>query len=527
MLSRVRPGVPNRPWRRSSLPASLACVAAVVLVACGGRDESVRDASEREPLRLRRALGAEPGTLDPRLAEDNAALEIAAEQYEGLTRMGSDGSIHPGAAESWKTSADGRSYVFRLRDGLKWSNGEPLTAEQYAAALLDLRRTDSTTPYSGLFEPLRSVEAPDARQLRITLKRPLPQLPSLLALPAAAPRYPTRASDGATPVTGPFRLRERTVGERLLLERNPHYWDAAHVAFDEVRYLTVQDLATEMNLYLSGELDITSDVPNTRVAALRREHPDELRIAPYLAVYAYAVNLPRLPDRDARAALAMAVDRERITRQVTGAGELPAYGWVPAGIPGYTPARHVWQALPYAAARKEARRLWTAARARGGAPDLLTLCTDASANHHRTAVALADLWHTALGVETSIVELEWGVYLDKRRAPGSCDLVRLGWSADFVDPEAFVVVFESSSPQNTLGYRSERYDRLLAQSRAAGTQAQRMALLAEAEAVLLEDVAVLPLFFRVSKRLVRPGVTGVQASPLGRIASRDLALERQ
>jgi oligopeptide transport system substrate-binding protein len=502
------------------------CVAVVATGACSGRDQPVVESDRHEPLQLRRGLGAEPDTLDPSLAEDNAALAIAAELHEGLTRTGADGSVRPGAAESWEVSEDGTSYLFRLRDGLKWSDGESLDAHHFASGLRALGQPDSQVPYADLFESLRTVEALDARHLRLTLARPLPQLPALLALPVAAPRYPRGRFDDTTPVSGPFRLRERVIGERLLLERNPFYWDAARIALDEVSYLTLQDLGTELNLYRAGELDITSEVPNTHVASLREELPGELHIAPYLGVYAYAVNMARLADRDARTALAMAVDRGRITRQVTGAGESPAYGWIPPGIAGYAPARFAWQGLPYEQAVDAARRVWSAARSRGGAPATLTLCTDASANHHRTAVALADLWRSAIGVETRIVELEWGVYLDTRRSPGDCDLIRLGWSADFADPEAFAGVFETGNPQNTLGYRSERYDRLLAQSRAAAVPAQRMAWLAEAEATLLEDVAVVPVFFRVSKRLVKPGVTGVEASPLGRLSSRDLSLQR-
>jgi oligopeptide transport system substrate-binding protein len=521
-----------RAARPTALPSrgrttAICALVAVLTAACSARDEPAGSGAQHAPVLLRRGLGAEPATLDPRLAEDNAALAIAAELHEGLTRTGPDGSVRPGAAESWEVAADGRTYLFRLRDGLRWSNGESLTTEHFASALRALIEPDTTAPYAGLFDALQTAEALDARLLRLTLARPLPPLPALLALPAAAPRFPRAPAEGGPPASGPFRLRSRTVGERLLLERNPFYWDAANVALDAVSYLTVQDLGTELNLYRTGELDITSEVPNTHVASLRTELPGELRITPYLGVYAYAVNMQRLPDRDARTALAMAVDRERITRQVTGAGELPAYGWIPAGIPGYSPARFAWQGLNHDEAAKAARRLWAAAGSRGEAPAALTLCTDASANHHRTAVALADLWHAALGVETRIVELEWGVYLDTRRSPSECDLVRLGWSADFVDPEAFADVFESSSPQNTLGYRSQPYDRLLAQSRAAATPTQRMALLADAEARLLEDVAVVPVFFRVSKRLVKPGVSGVQANPLGQLSSRDLAVKRE
>jgi ABC-type oligopeptide transport system substrate-binding subunit len=507
--------------------AGITCVVlAGATVACGGRDQPAAGADRHEPLQLRRGLGAEPDTLDPRLAEDNAALAIAAELHEGLTRSGPDGSILPGAAESWEVSPDGLSYLFSLREGLRWSDGESLDARHFVAGLLALGRADAQAPYAGLFESVRAVEALDARHLRIDLARPLPQLPALLALPAAAPRYPGDRFDDTTPVSGPFRLHERAIGERLVLERNPYYWGAADVALEQVTYLTLQDLGTELKLYRTGELDITSEVPNTHVVALREDLPGELRIAPYLGVYAYAVNMQRLPDRDARTALAMAVDRGRITRQVTGAGEIPAYGWIPEGIPGYVPARFDWQDVPYEQAVDAARQLWAASRSRGKAPATLTLCTDASANHHRTAVALADLWRTALGLETRIVELEWGVYLDTRRSPGDCDLIRLGWSADFVDPEAFAGVFETGNAQNTLGYRSERYDHLLAQSRAATDPARRMAWLAEAEAALLGDVAVVPIFFRVSKHLVKPAVTGVEASPLGRLSSRDLSLKR-
>jgi len=141
-------------------------------------------------------------------------------------------------------------------------------------------------------------------------------------------------------------------------------------------------------------------------------------------------------------------------------------------------------------------------------------------------VALADQWHTALGIDVSIVELEWNVYLATRASAGDCDLVRLGWSADFADPEAFAAVFESHHPQNTLGYTSARYDDLLAQSRGAADATERMRLLAEAEGALLEDVPVIPIFHRVSKRLVKPGVTGYHPNPLGHLLSRDLGLRR-
>lgn len=504
------------------------CIAAGLLLAgCEPREAPGPSPAQTPATKvLRRGLGAEPDTLDPRQAEDNAALAVVADLFEGLTTLGADGSVKPGAAESWTVATDGLTYRFKLRPGLRWSNGEELVAQHFVFGLRTLLNASSTAPSAGLFDAVHEVEASDPGSLRVVLSRPVPYLPALLALPAAAPEPPPRALADSMVGNGPFRLRQRVIGRGISLERNPYYRDASRVKLDGVEYSTVAELGTELNLYRSGELDITSEVPNTYIAALRAAIPSELHVAPYLGVYSYAFNLSRLPDRDVRRALAMTVDRMRVTTQVTGAGEVPAYGWIPDGIPGYSPARFAWRELPYPQAVLLARSLWTVAAGRGEVPVQLTLCTDASANHRRTAVALADFWSSALGVETRIVELEWSVYLDTRRAPGDCDLVRLGWSADFVDPEAFAAVFESGHPQNTLGYRSRRYDDWLTRSRSAASADERMHDLARAEQQLLDDVAMIPIFFRVSKRLAKPYVTGIEANPLGQLPSRDLDLER-
>lgn len=473
---------------------------------------------------LHRGLGAEPGTLDPRRADDNAALTVVADLYEGLTAESRDGAIVPGAARAWIVREHGLEYAFELRPGLRWSNGDALTAEHFAAGLAAALATDSAAPGADLLAGVAAVDAIGPTTLRIRLHRAVPQLPALLALPLASPLHPDAASSAErAPTNGAYRLLRRTPGQRIELERNPNYRAATEVAIARVDHVIVTDLTTELNLYRTGALDLTSEVPNTRIDELRRQLPGELQLHPYLSTYSYAVNLERLPGQSARLALAMAVDRERITRQVTGAGEVPAFGWVPDGIPHYAPARFDWRQLPYPQSSAQARALWTKARADGVAPATLRLCTDASTNHHRTAVALADLWHTALGVETEIVELDWKVYLDTRHHPGECDLVRLGWSADYVDPEAFAAIFETAHRQNTLGYSSRAYDDLLARSRAAPDTAQRMALLAAAEAQLLEDVPVIPVFFRVSKRLMKPDLLGAGPNPLGHLASRDLS----
>lgn len=507
----------------SRLLAWLPVALSVLVAGCGRGPGPAVEPVTTLPLEIRRGLGAEPETLDPRQAADNASLAVVADLYEGLTTEAPDGRIVPGAAASWSVTGDGLAWEFRLRPGLQWSNGDPLDANDFVTGIRSAIAPGSTAPNAGLLEGVAEVTAADDLTLRMRLKRRIPYLPALLALPVAAP-MPHAVAGPRPAVNGAYRLAEWRQGQYVELERNSHFHAADAVPIGRVRYATVADLGTEFNLYRTGELDVTSEVPNAMLPWVRSHLSAELHVAPYLNTYAYAVNMARLRDVSARVALAMAIDRERITTQVTGAGERPAYEWVPPGLPGYGGTRFVWAAQPGDARSARAQALWRNAAARGLAPDRLTLCTDASANHHRTAVAVADQWHTTLGIEVRLVELEWNVYLATREQPGDCDLVRFGWSADFIDPEAFAALFETGDPQNTLGYSSSRYDQLLARSRAAADEATRMQLLVQAESVLLEDVPVIPLFHRTAKRLVKPGVTGDFANPLGHLPSRDLRI---
>jgi oligopeptide transport system substrate-binding protein len=474
---------------------------------------------------LHRGLGGEPATLDPVLASDNAALSLLQDLFEGLTTEAPDGHIVPGAAAFWTTSADERRWTFHLRPNLRWSDGKSLSAADFVAGLEAVRAPVTEAPYAGLLAPVRSTLAPDPMTVVIELAEPAPHLPSLLAMPFASPRR-ADTTTAAQVSNGPYHLLARRPGEYIELERNPHYHSAGSVAIARVSYLTLEDLNTELNLYRSGALDITSEVPNSQVGWLRQNLPNELHIAPYLSTYGYAINLRRLPASEARKALALAVDRQRIVTKVTGAGELPAFSWVPPGIPGYAPSLFEWHDQPQTQRESEASRLWSAASHAGSAPGKLKLCTDASANHRRTAIALADAWRRTLGIATEIVELEWKAYLAQREQPGDCDLLRFGWSADYVDPEAFLALFTSGHPQNVSGYSSARYDALLRDAALVTSQERRNSLLAEAESVLLGDGVVIPVFHRVAKRLVKPYVAGVTPNPLGHLQSRYLRLQQ-
>ena len=508
--------------------AILVATLTALIAGCGSPSGSpdAADGDSRSDETIVRGLGGEPETLDPALADDNAALALLQDLFEGLTAEAADGSHIQGAAESWTISPDSLRWTFALRPNLHWSNGDPLPASSFVAGLERARDPASQAPYAGLLEPVRAIRAPDTRTVVFDLSRPMPHLPAVLAMPFAAPLHQSHSFTEGRITNGPYVVRSRRPGEDIELERNPDYHSAGSVAIERVTYLTLDDLNTELNLYRSGALDITSEVPNSQIGWLERNLPGELHVAPYLSTYAYALNLRRVQDRDVRAALSLAIDRAQITDRVTGAGERPAQSWVPPGIPGYTPARAAWAGLDASARTRQAQEHWSAARKRGTAPAQLTLCTDASANHRRTAIALADQWRQTLDVKVAIVEMEWKAYLATRKAPGECDLLRYGWSADFVDPEAFLALFTSGHAQNVAGYSNPAYDALISRSGVAADAEQRAAFLASAERILLQDAVVIPIFHRVSKRLVKPGIEGIAANPLGHLPSRCLRLSQ-
>jgi oligopeptide transport system substrate-binding protein len=505
---------------------TLVATATALFVGCGSRsgNPDVADRNSGFDGTIVRGLGGEPETLDPTLADDNAALALLQDLFEGLTAEAADGSLVPGAAKNWTISPDSLRWTFTLRPKLHWSNGDPLTSADVVAGLERARDPTSHAPYAELLEPVRTIRAPDARTVVIDLARPMPHLATALAMPFAAPMHqPLTAIDG-TITNGPYQVSSRRPGEKIELVRNDRFHAFEAVGIERVTYLTIDDLNTELNLYRTGDLDITSEVPNSQIDWLERNLPGELHVTPYLSTYAYALNLRRVTDHDVRAAMSLAIDRTQITARVTGAGELPAESWVPPGIPEYTPASAAWAGLNAIARTKQVQEHWSAARKRGTAPAQLTLCTDASANHRRTAVALVDQWHRALGIDVAIVEMEWKAYLAKREQPGECDLIRFGWSADFVDAEAFLALFTSGHAQNVAGYSNPAYDALMSKAGDAGDAGQRAATLASAERILLQDAVVIPIFHRVSKRLVKPGIEGIAANPLGHLPSRYLRL---
>jgi len=483
---------------------------------------------------LRRGNSVEPETLDPHRARGVSASNILRDLYEGLTTEAPDGAIIPGVAGRWDVAADGMTWTFHLRADARWSDGTPLAAADFAESWQRLRAPASASPVAQVLQAVDTAEAVDPRTLRVRLRAATPLLPALLAHPAAFPVHPANRAGapfvpGRLAGNGAYRLAGWTAHAQIVLERNEHYRDAARVAIGRVVFYPTESPGAELKRYRAGELDWTDTIPVSQARWLRENYGSELHIAPYLGVYYYGFNLTRAPFRDQpglRRALALAVDRETLVAKILGTGETPAYSWVPPGVAGYAPQRPEWADWPAQRRLDEARRLYAAAGYSAAQPLEVELRYNTGDNHKRVALAVAWMWRQALGVRTRLVNEEYKVYLQNRRSRLRTEVFRADWIGDYDDAASFAERMVSGSGLDDTGYANPQYDALVAQAAAAADPARRRALLEQAERVLLEDLPVLPLYFYVSRHLVKPYVRGWQPNVMDHHYSRYFRIER-
>jgi oligopeptide transport system substrate-binding protein len=548
-------GSARRAWWAAGL-----CAALLALAGCGqGTDEAGQDKtakagsqlpSDYDPKVLRRGNGPEPDTLDPQVARTEGAFHILRDAFEGLTSIGTDGAPVPAAAESWTIAPDGLEYRFKLREGLRWSNGDVLTADDFVRGMRRLVDPRTASPYAQMLDPVLNataiargetkpdalaVSAPDERTVVIRLANPAPYLLGLLAQPGAFPVHgPSIATNGAEYArpgklvsNGAFVLADWVLGSHVVLRRNPHYWNNAATRLEAVHFVHIADAGTELRQYRAGQLDYTYVVPAPQFQWIKQNLPDELHVAPQLSVYYYGFNLTRPPFKDnpkLRRALSMAIDRDKLTTAVTGVGEAPAYGWVPRGVWNYTPQQFDYTAKPYAERLVEARRLYEEAGYSAANPLRIELRYNSGDQHNRLAVAIAAMWKEALGVETTLYAEEFRALLQSIQARKDTQVFRSSWVGDFNDAYTFAQLLESRFGLNLSGYSNPRYDSLLAEAVRQADPALRRAALEEAERVMLADHPVLPLYFYVNKHLIKPWVQGWTDNVMNVVYSKDIHL---
>jgi len=533
------------------LAATLTCAALASLAACGsggGGSAGTAHGTPDGPL-LVRGGGPDPDSLDPQKVRGAEAQGIVRDLCEGLTTLDHAGAVAPGVASRWSVSADGRVYSFTLRPEARWSNGERVVAADFVAGLRRLVDPATASGYAQYADviantdeivagrkPVESlgVAAPDAGTLVVTLAAPAPYLPALLSHPSTCPVHRPTLRDhpdsyghaGALVSDGAFVLKEWVQGSYVLITRNPFYWNRAATRLAAVKYLIIPDENAELARYRSGELQVTAVVPRGQFDWIREHLPAELHVSPQLTTYYYGFNLRRAPFRDQpqlRRALSLVIDREKLATLVLRVGELPAYGWVPPGVEGYTPQSFDYRGVAMDKRIAEAQRLYRAAGYSAARPLSFELRYNSGEVHTKLALAIASMWKEALGIEVRLTQVEFKTLLaDIDR--GDVEMFRSSWVGDYNDAYTFAQYLKSDFGLNLPHYRSAAYDALLTRAAAEVDAAARRALLEEAERVMLADTPLIPIYFYVNKHLVKPQVRGWYDNVMNVTYSKDLGL---
>ncbi len=534
---------------RHSTVVLLAAILSFGCASCGeGTPESELARAGRV---LTRAIGGQPGSLDPQRAEDAFSYDVLRDLYEGLTASSPDGEVIPASATAWQVSADGRTYLFELRREAKWSNGDPVTAANFVDGI---RRALDPRTGSGAADLLRAIDnapaillgqkpvdqlgvrAVDEWTLEIRLSHAVPYFPDILTNTVASPVHPSSLGEsggfsrpGSTVSNGPYFLSAFVPGANLVLKRNASYWDSAAVEFDEVRYEFVSDENAEFARFRAGEIDVTNTVPEQRFRELVAAQDSRLQHRSTLATFYFTLNTARGPLRGKpglREALSLAVDRALITKSVTRAGQAPAYSLVPDDAWNYQPPAYEWRDATAEARNSRARDLYAKAGYSADRPLRLRLLYNENELVQKVCIAIAAMWKEVLGVETDLVQMEFKAYLVARADPGQWDVVRVGWTADYSDASAFLDTMTAGSPQNFGRWSSDEYARLLAMAAGEADISMRRDMLQRAESLMLDDYPLMPVYYYVTRRLVQPGIVAPAINPMNRTYSKYFRLAR-
>ncbi|UYZ13286.1 peptide ABC transporter substrate-binding protein [Brevibacillus sp. WF146] len=519
-----------------TLLAVSAVLASVGSAAASGAAQPTAEAKKSGKV-LRVNLGYEIPTADPSLSEDPVSAAIVRATFDGLTRTGPDGKPQPSIAEKIDVSADLLTYTFHLRDA-KWSNGDPVTAHDFEYAWKRALDPKTGANYAYQLYYLKNgkkanrgeakldevgVKALDAKTLQVTLEQPTPFFLELTSFPTYYPvnkkvaeANPKWANEAGTHVgNGPFKLAAWEHKQKLTLVKNDKYWDKDAVKLDRIEGTMVEDENTELAMFDNGELDWAGQplgqLPPDALPYLKEE--GLLQTQPIAGVYYYKFNTEQPPFTNAkiRKAFAYALNRKALSDEGVIGTHLPALGFVP---PTMTVSSH-----PYFKDNdaETAKKLLAEGMKELGISKLppITLSYNTSEAHKKIAEAIQKQWRQTLGAEVKLENKEWKVFLEDLHN-GSYQIARYGWLGDFNDPINYLELFmEKDGGNNDTHWENAEYRKLLTQSATQTDPEKRRELLVQAEAILMDEMPVLPIYYYTQSYVKRDHVQGVLIDGLG------------
>lgn len=500
---------------------------------------------------LHRGNGPAPASLDPALGSAITESRITYDLYEGLFTFGPKGELAPAVAESWEISPDGLVYTFKLRQDANWSDGTPVTADDFVFSWRRMVDPATASDYGYFLWPVKNgeaiskgqmpttalgVEAADAKTLRVTLERPtgyfLNSLQHRATFPVSRANYEKfgRAfvEPGNMVSNGAYMLAEHQPQTFVRVVRNPHYWDRANVKIDQVVFHASDSQDTELRRFRAGELHLVSQIPNAQVEWARRNIPESVRFHQVYVTWYLGFNMTREPwasNPKVREALALAIDRQVLVDKVTMAGEVPNFTLTPPGFAGYRNPVPAMAEMTQEQRDQRARALLAEAGYGSSNPLRIEILHPTMESSRRIVVAIAGMWKQKLGVDAVLNNQEFRVQLQTsgdRTYPG---VSFLGWLADFGDAYTFLKLLQSDiGKMNRTGYTDPAYDRMLAEANAMMDPEARMARMAEAESLMLADLPLIPLITGSQRTVVSPKVKGFIENPSGFQLSRYMEL---
>jgi oligopeptide transport system substrate-binding protein len=478
--------------------------------------------------------GTEPRTLDPQTAQGTPEHHVIMALDEGLVENDRDDQAKeiPGLADRWEHNADYSLWKFHLRDNAKWSNGDPVRAQDFIFSYKRILTATLGAPYIDALYILKGardyaegritdfdqvgVKALDDQDLQLELIGPTPYFLSALLHTAWFPVHPSTilkfgriderdtkwTRPGNYVGTGPFMLKAWRENDVIQVVRNPFYWDAANVKLNGINFYSIEDYATQERAFRARQLHKVLQAPLDKVPYYRRKHPELIRIDPYEGVYFYRINVNRKPlsDPKVRLSLNLAVDRESIVQNVLRAKQKPATGYIPPGMGDYEPL----DVIHYDPER--ARQLLAeAGYPNGKGFPKFNILINTSEAHRVVAEAIQQMWKQELNIDVGIENQEWKVFMDSMNTL-NYDIARYGWIGDFMDPVTFLNMWRTGNGNNCTGWSNLTYDRLLDQAAQTADPKQRFAILHQAERLLLAEPPGVVIYWYTRFYLLDPSV---------------------